>query len=106
MPEPCSQSYAAMRMSPREGHDTARKKIMTRKNLVKNLVLAAPMIALVAMSGQAFAGTAKRHAWTEATAHSNSEALRAFNASHAMMVAPTPTEPDEHRYHGGPKMND
>jgi hypothetical protein len=102
MPEPCSQSYAAMRISPREGHDTARKKIMTRKNLA----LAASMIAPVTMSGQAFAGTAKPHAWTEATARSNSEALRTFNASHAAMVAPTPTEPDAHRYHGGPKVND
>jgi hypothetical protein len=79
---------------------------MTKKNLVKNLVLAAPMIALVTMSGQAFAGTAKPRAWTEATARSNSEAVRAFNASHAMMAAPTPTEPDAHRYHGGPKVND
>jgi hypothetical protein len=79
---------------------------MSKKNLVKNLVLAAPMIALVAMSGQAFAGTAKRHAWTEATARSDSEAARAFNASHAMMVAPPAVEPDAHRYHGGPKVND
>jgi hypothetical protein len=102
MPEPCSQSYAAKHISPREGHDTTRKKIMTRKNLV----LAASMIALVTMSGQAFAGTAKPHAWAEAPARSDSEALRMFNASHAMMVAPTPTEPDAHRYHGGPKVND
>ena len=79
---------------------------MSKKNLVKNLALDASMIALVTMSGQAFAGTAKRHAWTEATARSDGEAVRAFNASHAMMVAPTPTEPDAHRYHGGPKVND
>ena len=79
---------------------------MTRKNLVKNLALAASMIALVTMSGQAFAGSTKPHAWTEATARSNSEAVRAFNPSHATMVAPTPTEPDAHRYHGGPKVNE
>jgi hypothetical protein len=40
------------------------------------------------------------------TARSNSEALRTFNASHAAMVAPPAVEPNAHRYHGGPKVND
>jgi len=64
----------------------------------KTLALAASMIALVTMSGQAFAGTA--------TARSDSKVPRTFNASHAAMVAPPAVEPNAHRYHGGPKVND
>ena len=72
----------------------------------KTLALAASMIALVTMSGQAFAGTAKPNEWTEATARSDSKVPRTFNASHAAMVAPPAVEPNAHRYHGGPKVND
>ncbi len=72
----------------------------------KNLALAASMIALAMMSGQAFAGTVKPNAWPEATAFSDSQAQRVFTASHAEMVTPSAVEPDAYRYHGGPKDND
>ena len=52
----------------------------------KNLALAASMIALAMMSGQAFAGTVKPNAWPEAAAFSDSQAPHVFNASHAEMA--------------------
>jgi hypothetical protein len=61
-----------------------------------NLVLAASTMLLVAISGQAFAATAKPHRWNEAS-----------RASHAAMVMPVVAEPiNTHPYHGGPKVND
>jgi hypothetical protein len=61
----------------------------------KNLALAASMMLLVAISGQAFAATAKPHHWTEAS-----------RASHAAMVTPVAVPVNTHPYHGGPKVND
>jgi hypothetical protein len=65
----------------------------------KNLALAASMMLLVAISGQAFAATAKTHR-TEASG------ARAFNASHAAMAMPAAEPVNTHPYHGGPKVND
>jgi hypothetical protein len=59
-----------------------------------NLALASVMV-LVAISGQAFANTAKPHRWTEAT-----------RASHAAMAMPAAEPVNTHPYHGGPKVND
>jgi hypothetical protein len=59
------------------------------------LALAASMMVLVAISGQAFANSAKPHRWTEAT-----------RASHAAMVMPVAEPINTHPYHGGPKVND
>jgi hypothetical protein len=59
------------------------------------LALAASMMVLVAISGQAFANSAKPHRWTEAT-----------RASHAAMVMPVAAPINTHPYHGGPKVND
>jgi hypothetical protein len=62
----------------------------------KNLALAASVMLLVAVSGQAFAATAKSHRLTEAS-----------RASHAAMVMPVAAQPiNTHPYHGGPKVND
>ena len=61
----------------------------------KNLALAASVMLLVAVSGQAFAATVKSHRLTEAS-----------RASHAAMVMPAAEPINTHPYHGGPKVND
>jgi hypothetical protein len=66
----------------------------------KNLALAASVMLLVAVSGQAFAATAKSHRWNEASSN------HAFNASHAAMMIPVADFVNTHPYHGGPKVND
>jgi hypothetical protein len=71
---------------------------MTRKNIA----LAASIMAMVAISGQAFAGSSKANASPEAVSHS---AARAFSASHAAMDTGT-IAVNTHPYHGGPKSND
>ena len=71
---------------------------------MKNLALAASVMILVAISGQAFARTAAPNAryWSEATGPSDRQAAY---ASDSMMATQT-DEPDAYRYHGGPKYND
>jgi hypothetical protein len=69
--------------------------------MMKTMTLAASMMVLLAISGQAFAGTATPAAWRHSQASTNPQAMRAFNA-----VAPATVEPNAHRYHGGPKVND
>ncbi len=74
----------------------------------KNLALAASITTLLAISGQAFAGTAAPDAryWSGATAPLDGlQAARAFNAFDAA-VATQWIEPNAYRYHGGPKAND
>ena len=61
----------------------------------KNIALATSVMLLVAVSGQAFAATAKPHRLSEAT-----------RASHAAMVMPVAEPINTHPYHGGPKVND
>ena len=74
---------------------------------MKNLALAASVMMLVAISGQAFAETAAQHArdWSESTGPSDRQAGNAYNAFDSTM-APQADEPYAHRYHGGPKYND
>jgi hypothetical protein len=67
--------------------------------MTKTITLAASMMVLVAISGQASAGTATADAWHRAHA-SNPTAMRAYDA------VPATAQPDAHRYHGGPKVND
>ena len=74
---------------------------MTRKNLA----LAASIMAMVAISGQAFAATTNANASPEAIRPSAAPATRTFSAFHASMDAET-AAPNTHRYHGGPKSND
>jgi hypothetical protein len=73
----------------------------------KNLALAASIMMLATISGQALAGTAapKAKYWRAATGHSDHQTMRAFNAIDLPM-APRTVEPNAYRYHGGPKYND
>jgi hypothetical protein len=82
--------------------DTKGKRTMT-----KNLALAASIMMLTAISGQAFAQTASPNAryWPVATDPSDREVVYAFNAFDSAMAAQT-AEPNAYRYHGGPKSND
>jgi len=69
--------------------------------MMKTITLAASVIALVAISGQAFAGTATAAAWRHSQTSTKPQAMRAFNA-----VAPATVDANTHQYHGGPKAND
>ncbi len=75
--------------------------------MTKNLTLTASIIMLVAISGQAFAGTTAPHAgyWPEATTAASRQAVHAFGAFDPSMVTQA-AEPNAHRYEGGPKSND
>ncbi|WP_159011261.1 hypothetical protein [Bradyrhizobium sp. S69] len=68
---------------------------------MKTITLAASMMVLVAISGQALAGAAAADAWHRAHASASPTAMRAYDA-----VTPATAEPTTHRYHGGPKVND
>jgi hypothetical protein len=73
--------------------------------MTKNIMLAASMAMLLAISGQAFARTAgsgEPH-WRDMT--SAPQAAGTFNAFDATM-ATSPATPTTHRYEGGPKTND
>jgi hypothetical protein len=75
--------------------------------MTKNIMLAASMTMLLAMSGQAFArttGSSEPH-WRDMTATSATQAAGTFNAFDATM-ATSPAAPMTHRYEGGPKNND
>ena len=66
--------------------------------MMKTMTLAASMMVLVAISGQAFATpAASRHS----QAAMNAQAMRAYNS-----VAPATVDANTHHYHGGPKVND
>ena len=75
--------------------------------MTKKLALAASIMMLATISGQALAGTAapKAQYWRAATGRSDHQAVRAFNAIDPPMATQT-MEPNAHRYHGGPKYND
>jgi hypothetical protein len=66
----------------------------------KNLVLAASITMLVAVSGLASAHVAGSYTrnWTVTTGRSDQQVRRAFTTQ--------TIEPNAHRYHGGPKSND
>ena len=74
--------------------------------MTKILALAASIMTLIAISGQAFADTAPRNAQyrSEATDPLGRQAVAfyAFDPAFAMQT----TEPNAYRYHGGPKSND
>jgi hypothetical protein len=64
--------------------------------MIKNFALAASMVMLMTISGQAFAQTA---------APSDRQAVYAFNAF-ARAAATDAGATNAYRYHGGPKYND
>jgi hypothetical protein len=74
--------------------------------MTKNLAFAASLTMLVAISGQALAGTAapKARYRPKATAPSVRQVGHAFNAFDPAIATQT-VEPNAHRYHGGPKSN-
>ena len=69
--------------------------------MMKTIMLAASMTVLVAISGQALAGTTAANAAHRAHVSTSPTAMHAYDA-----VAPAVAEPNAHRYHGGPKVND
>jgi hypothetical protein len=73
--------------------------------MTKNIALAASIMMLATISGQALAGTAapKARYWPETTAPSDRQVVHAFNAYEPATQA---VESNAHRYHGGPKYND
>ncbi|WP_027578263.1 hypothetical protein [Bradyrhizobium sp. Ai1a-2] len=71
---------------------------------MKRIILATAIVALTAVSGQAFARSLAATPRQEATA-ADQRAYDAFNAFDQEM-APQMTDADAHRYHGGPKSND
>jgi hypothetical protein len=73
--------------------------------MTKILALAASVMMLAAISGQAFAETAAPNARHEATGPSDRQAAYAFGAFDPATATQT-DEPNAHRYHGGPKYND
>jgi hypothetical protein len=70
--------------------------------MTKILALAASVMMLVAISGQAFAETAAPNARYKATGPSDRQAAYAFDPATATQT----DEPNAYRYHGGPKYND
>ena len=74
--------------------------------MIKNFALTAAMIAMVAISGQAFAraaGSNTRYLPEVATSSDQQAVSGAFDDS--AMATPT-VERDAYAYHGGPKYND
>ena len=69
--------------------------------MTKILPLAASMMLLAAISGQAFAQTAMPQAqhWHHAMVRSDEQTMNAFDTGMT-------TQGAEHRYHGGPKSID
>ena len=74
--------------------------------MMKNLALAASIIAMAAVSGQAFARAtgSNTHYGPEAAISSDQPAVYAYDAFDYQ--AARTAEPDAYRYHGGPKYND
>ena len=72
--------------------------------MMKNLALAASIIAMAAVSGQAFARAtgSNTHYGPEAAISSDQQLVPAYDAFDYQATA----EPDASRYHGGPKYND
>src|SRR5260370_5593812 len=99
-----SHSHAAMRISPASGTLTHQGNT----TMIKNLALAASIIAMVAVSGQAFAratGSNTRYL-PEAAISSDQQVVSAYDAFDNPAMATQTVEPDAHRYHCGPKYND
>jgi hypothetical protein len=106
--EPTPASRASPVYMQRCAFPDNREFLHTRKrNMTKNLALAASITMLTAISGQAFADTASPNAryWSNATDSSDRQVVNAFNAFDRAMAAQT-AEPNAYRYHGGPKSND
>jgi hypothetical protein len=74
--------------------------------MMKNLVLTASIIAMVAISGQAFArATGSNTRYLPEAATSSDQVVSAYAFDNPAMTAQM-AEPEAYRYHGGPKYND
>jgi len=76
--------------------------------MMKTLALTASIIAMVAISGQAFAratGSNARYV-PQAVNSSDQQLVPAYDAFDDQSTATQMVEPDAYRYHGGPKDND
>jgi hypothetical protein len=99
----CASAFDMLAMRFRaKGHLTRQGN-----RVMKNLAMAASVMVLVAISGQAFAKTAAQNArdWSETTGPSDPQAAYAYDAFDTTL-ATQPDEPNAYRYHGGPKYND
>ncbi len=76
--------------------------------MMKNLALTASIIAMVAISGQAFArATGSNTTYLpEAAISSDQQAVSAYDAFDNPTMATQTVEAGAYRYHGGPKYND
>jgi hypothetical protein len=74
--------------------------------MIKNFALTASIIAMVAISGQAFArATGSNTRYLPEVATSSDQVVSAYAFDNPAMAAQM-AEPDAYRYHGGPKYND
>ena len=75
--------------------------------MTKNFALAASIMMLIAISGQALADTAPKSARhrSEATGPSDRQVVNAFNAFDLAIARQSP-DSNAYHYHGGPKSND
>jgi hypothetical protein len=74
--------------------------------MIKNFALTASIIAMVAISGQAFArATGSNTRYLPEVATSSDQVVSGYAFDNPAMAAQT-VEPDAYRYHGGPKYND
>jgi hypothetical protein len=110
VPADCELHIGVMRIGVRyAGYAIPGDGALTQQGntVMKNLALAASVMVLVAISGQAFAKTAAQNArdWSETTGPSAPQAAYAYDAFDSTIAA-QPDEPDAYRYHGGPKYND
>ncbi len=74
--------------------------------MIKNFALTASIIAMVAISGQAFArATGSNTRYLPEAATSSDQVVSAYAFDNPAMAAQM-AEPEAYRYHGGPKYND
>jgi hypothetical protein len=74
--------------------------------MIKNFALTASIIAMVAISGQAFArATGSNTRYLPEVATSSDQVVSGYAFDNPAMAAQM-AEPDAYRYHGGPKYND
>jgi hypothetical protein len=75
--------------------------------MMKNLALAASVMTLMAISGQAFADTAPPSEPHSSEASGDSDRQIVYTSNAFDLAGATQTdEPNAYRYHGGPKSND
>jgi hypothetical protein len=83
----------------------------SRTMIAKRFAAALPAVVFIAMSSQAYAGTTisdKRY-WPDEVGPSSQYTVQPSDSDFGWAMpsaSPQAIEPDEQRYHGGPKSND